>query len=369
VAQEGRLRSLDVFRGLTIAGMIVVNTPGNESPYAPLEHADWHGCTPTDLVFPFFLFIVGTAIVFALARRKDEGGPRRELILGILRRTAVLFGLGLFLNAIPNYHPSSIRLPGVLQRIALCYLAGSLVFLWTGLRAQVALAAALLAGYWLLMTRVPVPGFGPGDLGKEGNLAACIDRLVFGPHTYRHGVFDPEGLLSTMGAVATTLLGIFAGLWLKAARPPRDKAAGLVIAGTAAAVAGGLWALWFPLNKALWTSSYVLYTGGLAAFTLAACYWLVDMKGRAGWALPFEALGVNAITAYVLPILLLKALVLTKVAGPAGAPIQLRIWLCDRLFGSWLAPANASLAFSLAYLSGWTVVFRELHRRKVVFKV
>src|SRR5262245_35876331 len=220
--------------------MVLVNNPGTwRAIYPPLRHADWHGCTPTDLVFPFFLFIVGVAIPFALGRRLAAGETRGRIALRILRRSAVIFALGLVLHAVSNPDPATIRIPGVLQRTAVCYLAAALLSLVTGWRAQAALAAAALVGYWAALTLVSVPGFGAGDLGKEGNLAAWLDRAVLGPHIWRAGrVYDPEGLLSTVPAIATTLLGVLAGQWIRAGRAAASTAGGLAVAGAASVVAG-----------------------------------------------------------------------------------------------------------------------------------
>ncbi|HEX5707738.1 MAG TPA: heparan-alpha-glucosaminide N-acetyltransferase domain-containing protein, partial [Pyrinomonadaceae bacterium] len=253
LAAAGRMVSLDVFRGITIAGMILVNNPGTWSAiHPPLAHAEWHGWTPTDLVFPFFLFIVGVSITLALSRRAERGGPRRDLYLKILRRAAVIFALGLLLAGFPNYDLSTIRIPGVLQRIAVCYLVASVIFLNTRWRAQAVIAASLLLVYWAMMVLIPVPGYGAGDLGMEGNLAAYVDRAVLGAHTWKP-VYDPEGILSTIPAIATTLGGVLTGHWLRSRRMELEKVAGLFVAGACLAVAGWMWGGWFPVNKALWT--------------------------------------------------------------------------------------------------------------------
>lgn len=366
--ENKRLLSLDVFRGLTIAAMIVVNTPGNQAAYMQLDHSEWTGCTFADLVFPFFLFIAGVSLVFSLAKRAEKGATQ-GLTAQIFRRTAIIFALGLFLNAIPNYYPSTIRILGVLQRIALCYCLGSLLYLRTGVKTQLGVAAGALLGYWLMMTCIPVPGFGAGVLTKDGSLASYIDRLVLGHHTYRQGVFDPEGILSTLPALATALLGTFTGMWLRRAGDGRLKVMGMVLGGTVLAAAGQLWGVFFPINKALWSSSYVLYTGGLALLALAFCYLLIEVRGFRAWGRPFEAFGVNAIAAYIAPILMLKFLVLYKLPVPGGEPVQLRIWLCDRLFGTWLAPLNASATFAFVYMFLWLGVFMLLRRRKVLIKI
>src|SRR5918997_6562826 len=250
-----RLLSLDVFRGITIAGMILVNNPGTwSSIYWPLRHAEWHGWTPTDLIFPFFLFIVGVSITLAFARRMESGGDEYDLLKKVLKRSVLIFALGLFLNGFPYFNLAEIRIAGVLQRIAVCYFVASIIFLkvknW---RTQAIIAAALLLLYWALMTVVPVPGFGAGDLGKEGNLAAYIDRWLLGPHIWKGGkVFDPEGLLSTIPAITTTICGVLTGHWLRSKRTEMEKVAGMFFAGACAVIVGWVWHSWFPINKSLW---------------------------------------------------------------------------------------------------------------------
>lgn len=366
--QKSRLLSLDVFRGLTIAGMIIVNTPGNNVAYPQLDHAEWNGCTMTDLVFPFFLFIVGVSLVFSLSKRLERDGGK-GLAAQIFKRTLILYAFGMVLNAIPNYHPSTIRILGVLQRIALCYCLASFIFIKTTLRTQIAIAAGALVAYWLMMTQIPVPGYGAGILTKEGSFASWLDRLVLGAHTYRSGVYDPEGILSTLPSLVTTLLGIFTGLWLKAPNSENRRMAGLVAGGAVLAAAGWFWGLYFPINKALWSSSYVLYTGGLALWLLAACYWLIEMKGIKAWGRPLEIFGINAIAAYMLPIFLLKFLVLYKLPVAGGEPLQLRIFICDHVFGSWLAPMNASAAFAFSYMGLWLAFFWLLYRKNIFIKI
>ncbi|HLE63428.1 MAG TPA: DUF5009 domain-containing protein, partial [Pyrinomonadaceae bacterium] len=282
---QKRLVSLDVFRGLTIAGMILVNNPGSwSSIYWPLRHAEWHGWTPTDLIFPFFLFIVGVAIPLAFARRVGDGSSKRKLYLKIIRRSLTIFGLGLFLNGFPYFNLAVMRIPGVLQRIAVCYLIASLVFLMTRIRIQVVIAVALLLVYWLLMTQVAASGFSAGDLSKEGSLASFIDRAVFGTHVWAQAkVYDPEGILSTLSAISTTMFGVFTGKWLLSAKSPFEKAAGLFFVGMCCVVIGWAWHPFFPINKSLWTSSYAVFTAGMALQLLGFCYWLIDIKNYRGW--------------------------------------------------------------------------------------
>ncbi len=365
-----RLVSVDVLRGLTVAAMVLVNNPGSwRHVYWPLRHAEWNGFTPTDMIFPFFLFIVGVSIPLALGSRLEQDG--RGLVGRVLRRSAAIFALGLLLHALPFFHLATLRIPGVLQRIAVCYLLAALLVVLTGgatgWRLQAGVAGALLVGYWLLMTRVPPPGGVVGDLSPAGNLAGYVDRLVLGPHIWQVSRFyDPEGVLSTLPAVATTLLGVMAGHWIRGARPGRRVAAGLLVAGLAATVAGWVWGLGFPINKALWTSSYALFMSGLAALALAACYWSIEVRGRRGWARPFVVLGVTALPLFFLSSFMARLLVLIRV-GPGGPRLQ--AWLFDRLFAPWLPPLDASLAYALAYVLLWWGLMGALHRSGVRLRV
>jgi predicted acyltransferase len=359
-----RILSIDVFRGLTVAGMVLVNNPGTWSAvYAPLRHADWHGWTPTDLIFPFFLFIVGVAIPLALGRRLDEGQARAQVVRRIVVRSAVIFALGLVLHAVSaNFDVATIRIPGVLQRIAVCYLVAALLFLWTGWRAETAIAIAALLGYWALLTLVPVPGFGAGDLGKEGNLAAWLDRAVLGAHIWRIGrVYDPEGILSTVPAIVTTLAGVLTGRFLRAAREPAAAARALAVSGAVGLVIGLAWGTLFPINKSLWTSSYVVFTAGVALLILAVCYWLIEIRGWTWWTGPFVVLGVNALAVFFLSTLLAIALARVHV----GSSRALGPVLFDALFRPWLRPAAASLAWAIANVLLWLFAMWPLYRKGI----
>jgi predicted acyltransferase len=366
-----RLVSLDVFRGLTIAGMVLVNNPGTwSSIYWPLQHAQWHGWTPTDLVFPFFLFIVGVSITLAFARRVEEGAVQRALYLKVLKRSAIIFGLGLLLNLVPNFDFANVRIPGVLQRIAICYLIASLIFLKTKVRTQFLIALALLLVYWLIMTRIAAPGFAAGDLSKEGSLASYVDRVLLGPHIWRQGkVYDPEGLLSTIPAVATTLFGILTGHWLRSERTRWDKVAGLFAAGAVALVLGWAWNSFFPINKALWTSSYVLFTTGLGLQLLALCYWLIDIKGYRRWAWPFEVFGVNALALFVGSGLMVKLMGLIRIPNADGTRVSSQNWIFRNLFLSWATPINASLFYAIAFILLWLFLMWLLYRKQIYIKV
>lgn len=361
-----RLVSLDVFRGITIAGMVLVNNPGTwEHIYWPLEHAQWHGWTPTDLVFPFFLFIVGVAIALAFGTRVETGGSKRELYLKVIKRSLIIFAIGLFLNAFPRFNFEVLRIPGVLQRIAVCYLLASLIFLNTRVAMQIAITIGLLILYCVLVNYIPAPGYAAGDLTKEGSLPSFIDRVVFGKHVWSQAkVYDPEGLLSTIPALATTLIGALTGQWLRTEKTRYEKVAGMFVVGAVCTALGWAWNAFFPINKALWTSSYVLFTGGLALQFLSLCYWLIDIKGYRKWARPFEIFGVNAIALYVGAGIMADLFGLIRVQGtPLGA------WIYDHAFASWLSEINASLAFAITFVLVWLGLMWILWRRRIFLKV
>jgi predicted acyltransferase len=370
-----RLASLDVFRGLTVAGMILVNNPGSWSTtYKPLLHASWDGWTPTDLVFPFFLFIVGVAITFALGKRIETGNTA-GVVGKVVRRSLILFALGLFLNRFPffrrDWHElleagtwggvlESIRIPGVLQRIALCYLAGSLIFLKTSVRGQVFITSALLLGYWAVMKLVAAPGFAAGDLARGHDLASYVDRMLLPKHLYKSD-YDPEGLLSTLPAIATTLCGVLAGHWLRSGREGFERASGLFAAGAVAIVVGLAWNGLFPINKALWTSSFVLLTAGLALQGLALCYWLVDLQGYKRLTWPFAVFGNNAIFAYTLAAIDARLLGMIRVETGPDKLVTVHQLVLDRCLTVLHDPYLASLGYALTFVVACWVVTLLLH--------
>ena len=357
-------------RGLTVAGMILVNNPGSwDDGYAFLAHASWHGCTLADLVFPFFLLIVGASLDLSLARRVAGPHDRWAVLPALARRSLLLIALGLVLNAFPDFtHLASLRVFGVLQRIGICAFLAAVVLLATGVRGQVAIVVGLLGFYWMLLTQVPVPGFGPGVLTPDGNFAAYLDARWFAGHLYRDG-FDPEGLVSTLPAVATTLLGALAGRFLRrsdvsAAR----KSLGLIAGGAVLALAGHVAGLWLPINKQLWTSSFVLFTAGAGFVLLGLCYELIDRRGWRRPATPFVMLGANALAIYLLSSLGARAMELYQVS--VGESYEsLRLFLFEHLFAPWAGARNGSVCFALAYLLLWMVPTAELHRRRVFFRV
>lgn len=371
-----RLASLDVFRGLTIAGMILVNDPGDgNAVYAPLQHAEWHGWTLTDLVFPFFLFVVGVSLVFSFQSRLQHGATRASLYRHILVRAAVIFALGLFLAGFPfvapRFHLSSWRIPGVLQRIAVCYLLASLLYLTTPRRWRVAIVAVLLVGYFAMMKLVPVPGFGAGVLTPAGNLEAYVDQKLLMGHMWavRHQIWDPEGILSTFPAIATALLGIFAGEWLRSARNITRKAVGLMVVGAAGLVAGEIWNLWFPINKNLWTSSFVLFMAGFAAVVLGLCYWLVDVKGWRAWGKPFQMTGMNPLALYFLSEFVAINMYLWKPWHINGEAVGLQALLYTKGFAPLASPVNASLLWAICYTLLFMLLGWAMYRAKIFVKI
>ncbi|MBC6696515.1 acyltransferase family protein [Hymenobacter puniceus] len=368
-SQPARLISLDVFRGLTVMAMILVNNPGDWGHiYAPLEHAHWHGCTPTDLIFPFFLFIVGVSIVYALdgARQKPETHGRT--MVRILKRSAILFGLGLLGALYPKFEFETLRIPGVLARISWVFLVCGLLFLKTTRQQQIGLLAFALVLYNVLLQVVPVPGYGAANLEAGTNFGAWLDRLVFTEnHLWKSSrTWDPEGLLGTLPAIGTGLLGMLTAQWLRRKDvEPATRVAWLFVAGGAAVLMGMVWNGWFPINKSLWTSSYVLYTGGLAMMALAALYWLTDVQNYRGWwTKPALAYGVNAITVFFLSAIVSKTLNLIKVGD-----VTLRAWLYNTFFTPYFSPINASLAGALVCVLIWLGVLWVMYKKGVIIKV
>ena len=434
-----RLVSLDIFRGITIAGMILVNNPGTWSEvYPPLLHAEWHGCTPTDWVFPFFLFIMGVAVPLALGRRKDQGASNSILIQKLITRTLIIFGLGLFLAAFPDfgfkadepatlkkilyvilalvmlavfgrgilqqkryqsapydrqrkilgysalaaivlmvilgfshYDLSQLRIPGVLQRIALVYFFCSLIFLYTNQRTQYIITIALLIGYWGLMTLVPVPGYGVPSLDPEANIGAWFDRLLLGTqHLWSQSkTWDPEGLLSTIPAIGTGMLGVFTGSWLLKKERSYEAVTGLFVAGVILTALGLVWDVAFPINKKLWTSSYVLYTGGLALLFLGICYWAVDLKGWSSWSKPFQVFGMNALFVYVLSGLVSKLMYMIPVSNAGNESMSLGSWIYQNFYLQFLNAKAASLAFAIGFVLMMYLANLLLFRKKIYIKV
>jgi predicted acyltransferase len=376
-----RLSSLDVFRGITIAGMILVNqagVAGDDKVYAPLLHADWNGCTPTDVVFPFFLFIVGVAIAFSVSKYNWENRPTASVYWRILRRSLILFILGLLLNGFWNkgvgtFDLSSIRIMGVLQRISLAYLFASIAVLNLSKKALWLLTGVLLIGSWIAMTIIPVPGYGAGVLTREGNFGAFFDRLIIpAAHLYKADGYnfmgDPEGLFGTLVAIATVLLGYFTGEWLRRHPVNSNTSMDLVLFGLSNIILGVMWDAIFPINKKLWTSSYVLFTAGWAILILAACYELIEVRKIRRWGKQFEVLGLNAIAIFVASVLAIRILVRTKIGSGENAQNTFT-WIYQNLFASWAGAKNGSLLFAIVTLLIWLVVAYVMYRQKWLIKV
>lgn len=354
-ARPARLRSLDALRGIAVAAMILVNNPGDASHIHPaLRHAEWNGIAAADFIFPFFLFVVGVATALSAGR---------PLGLSLWRRTALLLALGLFLNGFPLFDWSELRLPGVLQRIALCSLLATLAAAWLQPRGLAILWATLVVGHWMVLLLAQA-----GDaFSPEGNVAALIDDRLFGSHHLLHPHSDPEGLLGTLPALATTLTGVLAGRWLRSSRAVRLKLAGLTVAGGLGVLLALSLEGFCPINKSLWTSTYVLLTGGAALVVLAGCHWLIDVRGRQAWALPFVAYGSNPIAMYVLSSLIAKEMLLWRVDAPTAADLHERVF--EAAFLPLASADGASALYALAYVAVWLGIAVFLYRRGVFIKV
>ncbi|GAB4319120.1 MAG: lpg1661 family Dot/Icm T4SS effector [Candidatus Sumerlaeia bacterium] len=425
-APSERMVSLDVFRGMTIAGMILVNHPGSWGQiYKPLGHASWNGWTPTDLVFPFFLFIMGVAMTLSFDRRVAAGQGRAGLLGHVIRRALILIFLGLTMYALPDvrlaapyvlgivgltllfrhepplglgrsageravkagawltigaavvwwcwdyayFEQRGLRVPGVLQRIGLVYLAAGAIVLWTRTRGRVAWAVGLLVGYWALVRLVPAPG----DMGLPVERQAhaineWLDQALLGRHLYRERP-DPEGLLSTLPAIATALLGVLTGQWLQTARPQTEKLAGLFIAGNVLLAAGLILDPLFPINKKIWSSPYVLFTAGFGLHVLGMCYWLIDILKVRRWASPFVVLGTNAILVFFAAHVTSKMLGRWRWSLPDGTTMSAYSWLYKTLFASWAGPLNGSLLFAISYVLVWLAILTPLYRKKIFVKI
>jgi predicted acyltransferase len=386
-AKPARMVSLDVFRGLTIASMILVNDPGTWGAiYWPLDHAEWNGWTPTDLIFPFFLFIVGVSMTLSFAARLRRGVTRAALARHIVIRSLLILVVAYFLSLFPTFHFATMRFPGVLPRIAVCYLLAGLFVLITARRkfskdgedagfavnipAVASALAALLIGYWALMRFVPVPGFGVGNLTPEGNLAAWIDRRVLYGHMWSQlkQVRDPEGILSTLPAIGTVLSGVLVGEWLRSSREQTRKIAGLIGVGAAAMIAGRLLHYVFPINKNLWTSTYVIFTSGFAMIVLAACMWIVDEKGWKKWAWPLLVFGSNAIAAFFFATEL--AVLSTRYhVHVGGRAITWHGYVYNHFFANLAAPKNASLLFAIFFVLVCFIPMWLLYRKRIFIKL
>ena len=377
---SSRLLSLDAFRGATIAGMILVNNPGTWSAiYPQLGHASWNGWTFTDWIFPFFLFIVGVAMVYSFAKRKESGADRKDLYMQVFKRSLKIFALGLFLNGFPfgllfghNFALSTMRIPGVLQRIAVCFFIVSIIYLNTNWRSQLVWIAGLLAGYWILLISFPVPGYGAGVLEPMGSLCWYVDSNLLAGHTWSGAPapgFDPEGIVSTLGAIATTLCGVITGQWLRSARSQEEKTVWMFVVGNILLLLGATFDMWMPINKNMWTSSYVVFMAGWALVCLAMFYWLIDVKGYKKWAHPFVVYGMNAIAVFVLSGVVARMLGLIKLSNPDGTAISLKNYIFENFYLTIASPLNASLLFAITFIFVMYLIVWGMWKRKWFLKV
>ena len=356
-----RLVSLDAFRGATIALMVLVNTAGDyRHVYAPLKHSEWHGWTITDVVFPSFLWIVGVSITLSLAKRMAAGVSRGELLKQVVRRATIIYALGLLIYGFPKFDLATWRILGVLQRIAICYLIASVIYMWSGVRAQLIWIGALLVSYWMLMTLVPVPGYGAGNLTEEGNLGHYIDQMVLGRHNYAGTkTWDPEGIVSTLPAIATALFGIMAGHILKLKSSLAERTSWLFVAGNLLITLGLILNVWMPINKKLWTSSFSVFMAGLDFVMFAIFIWVVDRLGYKRPFRPFVILGMNAIAIYMASEMIEEIL----------SALHWRGWIYQTLFAPLASPINASLLYAVAYTLAMFAIAYVMYRRGWFIKV
>ena len=363
-----RLISLDVFRGFTLLGMVLVNShPG--AIYPALGHASWNGWGFADLIFPFFVFIVGVAIPYAFAKRMARGESRERLFGHILLRCLLLFAIGVFLNGFPRFDLSTLRVMNVLQRIAICYFLATMIFVYLRMKTRsiVWLSGTILVLYYVLMKFVPVPGYGAGVLEPIGNWGNYIDRHIMMGHM-QHDGWEGKSLLGSFPALVTMLMGLLTGVYLRASGSAYEKVTHLYFYGSICMAAGTLWSFWFPINQHLWTSSLVLFMGGVALMLLATCYYTVDIKKVTWWTLPCLIFGVNSLAVWVFSQLGMKTLMAITVTGSGGPALSL--WKAGGdYFAHFFGPINGSLAFAILYDLFWLGVMGILYRRRIFIRL
>jgi predicted acyltransferase len=372
-----RLMAIDIYRGLAVAGMILVDNPGSDDlAYGPIKHAEWNGWTGADFIFPSFLFLVGVSMMYSFAARLRRGDSHQQIFRHVVVRCLILFVIGLFINAMPIYGLDlhTWRIYGVAQRIALCYLIAAILVLWSNRRGQAIALFACLVGYWAILRFVPVPGFGlPGRnipfMDPERNIVAWLDRKLLMGRLYNQ-VRDPEGLISTIGAMGTILMGVLTGHWLRSEANPRTKVFRMAGIGALSFIAGLTWNHWFPINKNLWTSSFVLLTGGFALMFVALLYWALEIKNwRGAWTMPILVFGMNSIAGFVADSLVYGPGYTFTVKGANGAAISWHEAAQARLLSIGFSPANASLIYSLAAVLFCWFLLWLLWRKRIFLKV
>ena len=353
-----------------MAGMILVNNPGYFSGdyYAPVMHAKWNGWTFADLIFPFFLFIVGVAMTYSFTKRIEQGVSGKKLMLQVLKRTLLLFFLGLIINGFPKFDLSSIRIMGILQRIALCYAICSVIYFNFRLKGQVIIATVILILYFIIMVFIPIPGHGAGMLETAGNnWAQYIDNILLKGHMQRPD-FESKGLLSTFPAVVITIIGMMVGQYLKSDRSGYEKIANLYFVGFIGLIAGVIWDVWFPINQSLWTSSLVVFTSGMSLIVFATCYLLADIKKITWWTKPFVIFGTNALFAYFCSTILSRILDLIKLDQINGAQISIKTFITNSM-EPLAGHQNRMLFFAILYVILWLGILAILYKKKIFVKL
>ncbi|MGD8780815.1 MAG: heparan-alpha-glucosaminide N-acetyltransferase domain-containing protein [Ignavibacteria bacterium] len=365
-----RLVSIDAFRGLTIAWMIIVLNPGSwKYIYPALRHADWHGCTIADLVYPFFLFIVGVSITFSLSKNKIENLEKSIVYSKILRRSIILFVIGLFINSFPDFNFNEFRIMGVLQRIAVCYLIVSILFLNTKIKTQAMVALAFLFIYWAIMEWVPIPGHPLGSYEKGESVATYLDKLVLtGYMGYYEKLGEPEGIISTLPSLSTTLFGVLTGYFLKLKNSAKITAVTMFAVGIAFFLTGLVWDKWLPINKHLWTSSYSVLTAGLGLILFSIFYYVIDGLNYKKWVKPFIVFGMNAITVYVLSIVCAKLIKMITFTTN-DTLYHPRSWLYENMLVGQFGNNGASLFYAILYCSIWCGIMWIFYNKKIFIKV
>ncbi|MBN9226280.1 MULTISPECIES: acyltransferase family protein [Legionella] len=368
LAENNRILSLDVFRGLTMALMVLVNSLGTRVSYPILTHAEWNGCSLADLVFPGFLFIVGITTVISLKKHKDMES-KAQLYRSILTRTFLLIFFGLLLNVFPNkLNLSTIRYYGILQRIGVCYFICSLLYLHTSVRAQILTFLGILIGYWFLLTQIPVPGAEADPLSIAKNWVAYIDSQIFSSGHLFNKTYDPEGFLSTIPAIATTISGLLTGHFLLTPISKQKKSAILIAMGLLFLLLAWIWSYNFPINKNLWTSTFVLWSSGFSLIVFGLCFFVIDVLGYTKWSIPFKIFGMNALFIFIFHAILLKIQSMFVLPLPDGSQDVVRVAIAEYLFGNF-SLENAGLFYSILFLLFNFLVAAFLYRRKIFIKI
>jgi predicted acyltransferase len=377
VPAKERLLSLDIFRGMTLIFMTMVNLPGDPRyTYTPLTHVRWDGWTIADLIFPFFIFIVGVAMPYSFAGRLARGESKGKLVAHIVQRTVVLFAIGVFMNWYTNYmgghdryHLANIRIFGALQRIALCYFFASLLYLKLKTRGLAITATAILVLYFILLKFVPVPGHAAPELGRDGNWVQFVDLHVMAGHLGSRN-WESKGWLGTIPAVANMLIGVLTGMYLRSSQPAMEKVRSFLLAGNLGLLLGLVWSLWIPINQNLWSSSMVVFMCGMALVILACCYYLADVRKITWWTKPFVIVGVNSLFLWVLggDSSSVTNLELIKIHVANGTQVSLKTMI-SRTFASWVGPVNGSELYAAAWMALWLGILAIMYKKRILVKI